>query len=157
MDYLTSEWPGTPNFKVDANFDMFPQIMGKNLQNELWARLVPSKLSERRPPTLFLGADTENGKKGFFSHFGQLHQCNGVWNFRNVSKNKRRQKNTCAYNIAFQDKSLNQHGGPNRYGSTLIQRFDLKRNIVGTYLFWRRNLTFFFYLTQLWVKVFDQP
>ena len=25
MDYLTSEWPGTPNFKVDANFDMFPQ------------------------------------------------------------------------------------------------------------------------------------
>ena len=23
MDYLTSEWPGTPNFKVDANFDMF--------------------------------------------------------------------------------------------------------------------------------------
>ena len=24
MDYLTSEWPGTPNFKVDANFDMFP-------------------------------------------------------------------------------------------------------------------------------------
>ena len=26
-------------------------------------RPVPSKLSERRPPTLFLGADTENGKK----------------------------------------------------------------------------------------------
>ena len=25
MDYLTSEWPGTPNFKVDANFNMFPQ------------------------------------------------------------------------------------------------------------------------------------
>ena len=23
MDYLTSEWPGTPIFKVDANFDMF--------------------------------------------------------------------------------------------------------------------------------------
>ena len=38
MDYLTSEWPGTPNFLVDANFDMFPQIMGKHLQNELWAR-----------------------------------------------------------------------------------------------------------------------
>ena len=37
--------------------------MGKNLQNELWARPVPSKLSERRPPTLFLGADTENGEK----------------------------------------------------------------------------------------------
>ena len=37
--------------------------MGKNLQNELWARPVPSKLSERRPPTLFLRADTENGKK----------------------------------------------------------------------------------------------
>ena len=28
MDYLTSEWPGTPNFKVDANFDMFPQKYG---------------------------------------------------------------------------------------------------------------------------------
>ena len=25
MDYLTSEWPGTPNFKVDANFDVFPE------------------------------------------------------------------------------------------------------------------------------------
>ena len=28
MDYLASEWPGTPNFKVDANFDMFPQNYG---------------------------------------------------------------------------------------------------------------------------------
>ena len=28
MDYLTSEWPGAPNFKVDANFDMFPQNYG---------------------------------------------------------------------------------------------------------------------------------
>ena len=37
--------------------------MGKRLQNELWARPVASKLSECRPPTLFLGADTENGKK----------------------------------------------------------------------------------------------
>ena len=24
MDYITSEWPGMPNFKVDANFDVFP-------------------------------------------------------------------------------------------------------------------------------------
>ena len=74
MDYLTSERPGTPNFKVGANFDMF-KIMGKNLQNELWARPVASKLFERRPPTLFLEADTENGKNGFFSHYGQLIQC----------------------------------------------------------------------------------
>ena len=37
--------------------------MGKNLLNELWARPVPLKLSERRPPLLFLGADTENGEK----------------------------------------------------------------------------------------------
>ena len=60
MDYLT----GTPNFKADANFDVFPQnIMGKKLQNELWACPVPLKWSERRPPTLFLGACTENGKK----------------------------------------------------------------------------------------------
>ena len=28
MDYPTSEWPETPNFKVDANFDMFPQNHG---------------------------------------------------------------------------------------------------------------------------------
>ena len=28
MDYLTSEWPGTPNFKVDSNFGMFPQKYG---------------------------------------------------------------------------------------------------------------------------------
>ena len=28
MDYLTSEWPGTPNFKVDANFDVFPEKYG---------------------------------------------------------------------------------------------------------------------------------
>ena len=28
MDYLTSEWPGTPNFKVDANLDVFPQKYG---------------------------------------------------------------------------------------------------------------------------------
>ena len=28
MDYFTSEWPGTPNFKVDANFDVFPQKYG---------------------------------------------------------------------------------------------------------------------------------
>ena len=28
MDYITSEWPGTRNFKVDANSDMFPQNYG---------------------------------------------------------------------------------------------------------------------------------
>ena len=28
MDYLTSEWPGTPNFKVDANFDVFLEKYG---------------------------------------------------------------------------------------------------------------------------------
>ena len=28
MDSLTSEWRGTPNFKVEANFDMFPQNYG---------------------------------------------------------------------------------------------------------------------------------
>ena len=53
MDYLTSEWPGTPNFKVDANFNICSlKSMGKSLQNELWARPVSSKLYERRLPTL---------------------------------------------------------------------------------------------------------
>ena len=28
MDYLTSEWRGTPNFKVDANFDVFYRNYG---------------------------------------------------------------------------------------------------------------------------------
>ena len=28
MDYITSEWPGMPNFKVDANFDVFPEKSG---------------------------------------------------------------------------------------------------------------------------------
>ena len=36
--------------------------MGRKHQNELWTRLVASKLSKRRPPILFLGADTKNGK-----------------------------------------------------------------------------------------------
>ena len=44
------------------------------------------------------------------------------------------QKNTCGYNIAIQVKSLNQHGA-NRYGSMLIQRFDLNRNIVAVSFF----------------------
>ena len=43
-------------------------------------------------------------------------------------------KNTCGYNIAIQVKSLNQHGA-NRYGSMLIQRFDLNRNIVAVSIF----------------------
>ena len=34
--------------------------MGKKLPNELWARPVASKLSERRPLTLYLGANKEN-------------------------------------------------------------------------------------------------
>ena len=28
MDYFTSEWPGTLNFKVDVNFDVFPEKYG---------------------------------------------------------------------------------------------------------------------------------
>ena len=44
------------------------------------------------------------------------------------------QKNRYGYNIAILVKSLNQHGA-NRYGSMLIQRFDLNRNIVATSIF----------------------
>ena len=46
----------------------------------------------------------------------------------------RRQKNTCAYDITFQVKSLNQRG-PIPIGTMLIQRFDLNRNIVATCIF----------------------
>ena len=63
MDYLTSEWPGTQNFKVDANFDVFPQ------KYELWPRPVASKLSEQRPLTFFHRRDTENGQKRYFFAF----------------------------------------------------------------------------------------
>ena len=44
------------------------------------------------------------------------------------------QKNRYGYNIAILVKSLNQHG-PSRYGPTLIQRFDLNRNIVAVSFF----------------------
>ena len=50
--------------------------MGKSLQNELYARPVPSKLSERLPPLSFLAVETQNGQKLSCSHFGQLLQCN---------------------------------------------------------------------------------
>ena len=54
---------GRPIFKLTPISMCSLKSMGKNLQNELWARPVASKLSEWRPPTLFLGADTENWKK----------------------------------------------------------------------------------------------
>jgi len=43
--------------------------MGKKLPNELWARPVASKLSERRPLTFFHRRDTENGQKRYFFAF----------------------------------------------------------------------------------------
>ena len=46
--------------------------MGKKLPNELWARPVASKLSERRPLTFFQRRDTENGKKRYFFAFLQI-------------------------------------------------------------------------------------
>ena len=48
--------------------------LGKNLQNELWAHPVPSKLSERWPTTLFLAAEMQNGHTQ--KKFGQFLQCN---------------------------------------------------------------------------------
>merc|ERR1712001_747724 len=60
-----------------------PKNMGKKLPNELWARPVASKLSERRPLTFFQRRDTENGKKRYFSHFCKLLQCK---NFHEVSE-----------------------------------------------------------------------
>merc|ERR1711950_15976 len=46
-----------------------PKSMGKKLPNELWARPVASKLSERRPLTFFHRTDTENGQKPYFFAF----------------------------------------------------------------------------------------
>ena len=48
--------------------------MGKNLQNELWVRPVPSKLSERRPLTFFSPSRHGKWAKRCFSHFSQLLQ-----------------------------------------------------------------------------------
>ena len=64
--------PETHCFKGDVNFDMFPKKMGKKLQNELWARPVASKLSERRPLTFFNRQDTDNGQKRYFFAFLQI-------------------------------------------------------------------------------------
>ena len=52
-----------------------PKNMGKKLQNELWARPVPSKLSERRPLTFFSPSRHGKWAKRCFSHFSQLLQC----------------------------------------------------------------------------------
>ena len=49
-----------------------PKNMGKKLPNELWARPVASKLSERRPLTFFHRPDTENGQKRYFFAFLQI-------------------------------------------------------------------------------------
>ena len=46
--------------------------MGNLGQNELWARPVASKLSERRPLTFFHRRDTENGQKRYFFAFLQI-------------------------------------------------------------------------------------
>ena len=63
---------GRPIFKLTPISMCSLKSMGKNLQNELWACPVPSKLSERRPFTLFLGADTENGKTWVLFAFGPI-------------------------------------------------------------------------------------
>ena len=65
---------GRPIFKLTPISMCSLKNMGKNLQNELWARPVASKLSECRPPTLFLGADTENGQKRYFFAFLPITQ-----------------------------------------------------------------------------------
>ena len=50
MDYLTSELPGTPNFKVDANFDVFPDrsqsdfyFVPQEIHSQAGSTSVPSK------------------------------------------------------------------------------------------------------------------
>ena len=61
----------TPHF-----FSKIQMLLGPNLAHLLSAQdqggPVPSKLSECRPPTLFLGADTENGQKRYFFAFLQI-------------------------------------------------------------------------------------
>ena len=61
--YGSSHWPEVKILKVMPILICSPKNMGKKLQNELWARMVISKLSERWPPSLFLGADKEHGQK----------------------------------------------------------------------------------------------
>ena len=81
MDYLTSERPGTPNFKIDANFDMLISPMQKF-------------------STGIQGVPTESWRQGLsenvvvfvaiiFKPELWLLKVNGIWNFGNVSKNKK--------------------------------------------------------------------
>ena len=56
MDYLTSEWPGTPNFKVDANFDMFPQNYG------LWDMGTSGTFEIVRTPASYIISRSGHGK-----------------------------------------------------------------------------------------------
>ena len=56
-----------------------PKSMGKRLQNELWARPVASKLSERWPLSFFHCRETENGQKRYFSAFLQFLTSGRFW------------------------------------------------------------------------------
>ena len=72
LDHLTSGWPhglGLTVLEVMPISICSPKSMGKKLPNELWARPVASKLSERRPLTFFHRRDTENGQKRYFFSF----------------------------------------------------------------------------------------
>ena len=68
-------WQGGLDFVEMGQIKIFVQKLGlkesmrQQLKNELWARLVASKLSEQRPLTFFHRRDTENGQKRYFFAF----------------------------------------------------------------------------------------
>ena len=73
IDYLTSEWPGTQNFKSDDNFDMFSEKYGQNLPNELlklfpfwFDHCVIIPLSNHWIPMSISTFDHNNKKKHFW-------------------------------------------------------------------------------------------
>ena len=83
LDLLTLAGSGSPKFLGVVILETILKKMGNFEQNELWARPVASKLSERWPLSFFHRRDTENGQKCFSSHFSQLLQCE---NFQEVSR-----------------------------------------------------------------------
>ena len=63
LDLLTLAGSGSPKFLGVVIFETILKKMGNLSQNELWARPVASKLSERWPLSFFHRRDTENGQK----------------------------------------------------------------------------------------------
>ena len=76
LDKVTSEQAGTPNFKSINIFESCDENMGHNGQNEPWASLLASILSDRQPLENFYQEAPKKCQKRQFSAFRQIY-----WDF----------------------------------------------------------------------------